>query len=63
MLVGPNHKVLLPASAIMGGCFLLLVDDVARTAFRLEIPVGILSALIGAPFFLYLLIRERRGRA
>jgi iron complex transport system permease protein len=62
MLVGPNHKVLLPASAIIGACFLLIVDDVARTAFTLEIPVGILTALIGAPFFLLLLLREQGGR-
>ena len=61
MVVGPNHKVLLPAAAIMGGCFLLLMDDVARTAGALEIPVGILTALIGAPFFLFLLMRERRS--
>jgi iron complex transport system permease protein len=63
MVVGPNHKYLLPAAAIMGGCFLLLVDDVARTAGALEIPVGILTALIGAPFFLFLLMRERRHKS
>jgi len=63
MVVGPNHKILLPTAAIMGGCFLLLVDDVARTAGALEIPVGILTALIGAPFFLFLLMRERRHKA
>jgi iron complex transport system permease protein len=63
MVVGPNHKILLPAAAIMGGCFLLLVDDVARTAGALEIPVGILTALIGAPFFLFLLMRERRHKS
>jgi iron complex transport system permease protein len=63
MVVGPNHKYLLPAAAIMGGCFLLLVDDVARTAGTLEIPVGILTALIGAPFFLFLLMRERRQKS
>jgi iron complex transport system permease protein len=63
MVVGPNHKILLPTAAIMGGCFLLLVDDVARTAGALEIPVGILTALIGAPFFLFLLMRERRQKS
>jgi len=63
MVVGTNHKYLLPAAAIMGGCFLLLVDDVARTAGALEIPVGILTALIGAPFFLFLLMRERRHKS
>ncbi len=59
MVVGPNYKVLVPTAALMGACFLLLVDDVARTAAALEIPVGILTALIGAPFFLFLLMRER----
>jgi len=63
LVVGPNHKILLPTAALMGGCFLLLVDDVARTAGSLEIPVGVLTALIGAPFFLFLLMRERGGEA
>lgn len=63
MVVGPNYKVLVPTAALMGACFLLLVDDVSRTAAALEIPVGILTALIGAPFFLFLLMRERRGHA
>jgi iron complex transport system permease protein len=63
MVVGPNYKVLVPTAALMGACFLLLVDDVARTAGALEIPVGILTALIGAPFFLFLLMRERKGHA
>jgi len=49
-----------PTAALMGACFLLLVDDVARTIAALEIPVGILTALIGAPFFLFLLMRKRR---
>jgi len=63
LIVGPNHKILLPTAAVMGGCFLLLVDDVARTAGALEIPVGVLTALIGAPFFLFLLMREQRDEA
>jgi iron complex transport system permease protein len=63
LVVGPNHKILLPAAALMGGGFLLLVDDVARTAGPLEIPVGVLTALIGAPFFLFLLMRERGSEA
>jgi iron complex transport system permease protein len=61
LVVGPNHKILLPTAAVMGGCFLLLVDDVARTVGALEIPVGVLTALIGAPFFLFLLMREQRN--
>jgi iron complex transport system permease protein len=60
-LVGPNYRVLLPCSALMGACFLLLVDDLARTAGPLEIPVGVLTAFIGSPFFLLLLFREGRN--
>jgi iron complex transport system permease protein len=59
-LVGPNYKHLLFASMLVGGSFLLIVDDVARNAFSAEIPLGILTALLGAPFFLYLLVKERR---
>lgn len=60
-VIGPNYRVLLPCSALMGGCFLLLVDDLARTAGTLEIPVGVLTAFIGSPFFLLLLFREGRN--
>lgn len=61
MIVGPNFKVLLPSSLLIGATFLLLVDDVARCAFSIEIPLGILTSLIGAPFFIYLLVKGRRG--
>jgi len=61
MIVGPNYKVLLPASFLIGSTFLLVVDDVARSAFSLEIPLGILTSLIGAPFFLYLLLKGKKG--
>ncbi len=61
MLVGPNYKVLLPTSLFIGSTYLLLVDDVARSSFSLEIPLGILTSLIGAPFFIYLLIKGKRG--
>lgn len=61
MIVGPNYKVLLPASFLIGSTFLLLVDDLARTVFPLEIPLGILTSVIGAPFFIYLLLKGRRG--
>ena len=57
MVVGSDHRLLLPASALVGGMFLVLSDTVARTAFApAEIPVGIVTALAGGPFFLYLLI-------
>lgn len=61
MLVGPNYKFLLPASIFIGSTFLLLVDDAARSVFPLEIPLGILTSIIGAPFFIYLLIKGKRG--
>ncbi len=57
-LVGNNYKSLLPASMLMGALFLLIVDDVSRTLFTTEIPIGILTSLIGAPFFLYLISRD-----
>jgi len=59
LLVGPDHRILLPTSAVAGGAFLVAADTVARTALSgAELPVGIVTAAIGAPFFLYLL-RER----
>jgi iron complex transport system permease protein len=61
LLVGPDHKKLLPVSLLFGACYLLLIDDIARTASSLEIPLGILTAMIGAPFFLYMLSRREKG--
>ena len=63
MLVGPNHKVMLPVSVLLGACYLLLIDDIVRTAFAIEIPIGILTSIMGAPFFLYLLNKGRWGWA
>ena len=56
-IVGNNFKYLLPASVLTGALFLLLVDDVSRNLFTVEIPIGILTAVIGAPFFIYLITR------
>jgi iron complex transport system permease protein len=61
LLVGPDHKRLLPVSLLMGAIYLLLIDDIARTASSLEIPLGILTAIIGAPFFIYMLTRREKG--
>jgi iron complex transport system permease protein len=61
MIVGPDYRVLLPASLLLGGTYMLLVDDLARTILSTEIPLGILTSLVGAPFFLYLLMRAQRG--
>ncbi len=54
-LVGPDFAKLLPAAALLGGGFLLAIDTVARTATATEIPLGILTALVGTPFFIWLL--------
>jgi iron complex transport system permease protein len=59
MLVGPDNRKLLPVSAILGAGYLLIVDDLSRTLTTGEVPVGILTALIGTPFFAYLLWRNR----
>ena len=61
LLVGSDHRLVLPASALLGGAFLIGSDLVARTVFRpVELPVGIVTALIGGPFFLWLLVRSGR---
>jgi iron complex transport system permease protein len=61
IFVGPDHKILLPASISLGAVFLLLVDGVCRTAAPVEIPLGILTAIVGAPFFIYLLHKGYEG--
>lgn len=64
LVLGPDHRLLLPAAALSGGAFLVIADLLARTVLSpTEIPVGILTALIGAPFFIYLLRRTRREYA
>lgn len=60
MLVGADYRKLIPASMLMGAGFLLLVDDIARLATTAEIPIGILTAFVGAPFFLYLITRRKK---
>lgn len=62
-LVGPSFVRLLPASALLGGGFLLLIDTLARSVAQVEVPLGILTALIGSPFFIVLLRRAQRGWA
>jgi iron complex transport system permease protein len=61
MLVGPSFDRLLPTALLLGASYLLLVDTLARTMARIEVPIGILTAVIGAPFFLWLLARGREG--
>ncbi|KAB3529154.1 FecCD family ABC transporter permease [Alkaliphilus serpentinus] len=62
MLVGPDHRILIPASGIMGGIFLITADTIARTVIApTEIPVGIITSLAGGPFFIYLLRRNKKA--
>jgi iron complex transport system permease protein len=61
LLVGPDHKILYPTSAVAGGIVLLISDTLARTVLMpREIPVGIITSVIGVPFFLYLLVKSKR---
>jgi iron complex transport system permease protein len=60
LLIGPNHKQLLPTATLTGAIFLLIADTVARMILSpLELPVGIITAFLGAPFFIYLLRRNK----
>jgi iron complex transport system permease protein len=61
LLVGPDFRRLLPMSLLLGGAFVVAMDTVARSAAATEIPLGILTAVVGAPFFLWLLARSRRA--
>ena len=63
MIVGPNFERLLPAAMMMGAAYLVLVDTLARLLGRIEVPIGILTAVVGAPFFLWLLLRSLNGAA
>jgi len=61
LILGPDHRLLLPAATLVGAIFLVLADLVARMVIApAEMPVGIVTALVGAPFFIYLLRRNRR---
>jgi len=60
-LVGPDFARLIPTAAILGGGYLLLIDTLARTAAEVEIPLGILTAVIGTPFFIWLLAHMQRS--
>ncbi len=55
---GPDFRFLIPVSAFTGGTFLLIADNIARTAATSEIPIGILTAIVGAPFFLFLILKN-----
>jgi len=60
LAIGPDHRILLPASAVVGAMFLVICDAVARVATgAAELPVGVITALVGTPFFIYLLRRRK----
>lgn len=61
MLVGNDNKILIPTSLALGACFLILVDNLGRVISGSEIPLGILTALVGGPFFVYLLKKTKGG--
>lgn len=63
MIIGNDNRMLLPVSLSLGACFMLIVDNVARTLTPGEIPLDILTALVGAPFFIYLLKKTKGGGA
>ncbi|KEF46541.1 iron transporter [Acinetobacter baumannii] len=59
MLVGPDHRYSIPANMVLGGSFLLLIDNFSRVLLTFEIPIGIFTMLLGAPFFLLLMKTQR----
>lgn len=60
-IVGPNYRALIPASMFIGASYLLLVDDLCRMLLSLEIPIGILTAIIGVPFFIVIFKHNMKG--
>ncbi|MCF8009340.1 MAG: iron ABC transporter permease [Halanaerobiales bacterium] len=60
-IVGADHRYMVPASGLLGAGFLLIMDDIARSLTGAEIPISIITALLGAPFFAYLLISKRKS--
>lgn len=61
LLFGSNNIIIVPISALLGGIYLLIIDNISRTMFSVEIPIGILTSLIGIPFFAYALKNVKKG--
>lgn len=59
-LVGADYRRLIPASAMLGGIYLLLMDDLARSILSIELPLGVVTSIMGAPFFIFLILKKRR---
>jgi iron complex transport system permease protein len=60
-IVGPNYKILLPTTMLTGALFLLIVDNVARLLYSVEIPIGLLTSILGVPFFIFIYRKNLRG--
>lgn len=60
-IAGPDNRIVVPMSVLLGGAFLILVDTACRTVMASEVPLGILTSVIGAPLFFIILLRSRRG--
>jgi iron complex transport system permease protein len=63
IITGPDHRILMPLSAMNGAILLVITDTIARSIGPVELPVGVITALLGGPFFLFLLTRHRKGTA
>jgi len=61
MLVGPNNAILLPTTALVGAIYLVLVDDLSRLLLDVEIPLGIITSLVGIPFFSIIMKNAKQG--
>ena len=59
LLVGNNYKNLIPTTIFGGAIFLIIIDDLARTISSYEVPIGILTSVVGAPIFLFLMVRDK----
>ena len=61
MITGPNNETLLPVAALLGASYLLVVDDLSRCLFTVEVPIGIVTSLVGIPFFMLVMKNVRKG--
>jgi iron complex transport system permease protein len=61
MLVGPDNKKMLPLATFIGGIFMMIIDILSRTLASMDIPLGVLTGLIGTPFFFFILLKQRRS--
>lgn len=59
MLIGPNFKQLIPTSCVLGGAYLIIIDDICRCATALEIPLGVITGIVGVPLFLYFIRKKK----